>query len=148
MLSRTIRSFSFSQFPLSSDLSIFRTDAGTSFTKLSEDSPLPKSSSGDDLPADLSYTAVTTMLRGELGFSGIAITDAQVMNTISGVYNSGAAAKMSVKAGIDMILSPEDLDAAANAVIGAVNSGEISEERINESVRRILTLKQRMGLLN
>ena len=147
MLSRTIRSFSFSQFPLSSDLSIFRTDAGTSFTKLSEDSPLPRSSFGDDLPADLSYTAVTTMLRGELGFGGIAITDAQVMNTISNVYSSGTAAKMSVKAGIDMILSPEDLDATANAVIDAVNSGEISEERINESVRRILTVKQRMGLL-
>lgn len=106
------------------------------------------SSFGDNLPADLSYTAVTTMLRGELGFNGIAITDAQVMNTISGVYNSGTAAKMSVKAGIDMILSPEDLDMAANAIIDAVNSGEISEERINESVRRILTVKQRMGLLN
>lgn len=88
------------------------------------------------------------MLRGELGFNGIAITDAQVMNTISGVYNSGTAAKMSVKAGIDMILSPENLDMAANAVIDAVNSGEISEERINESVRRIFTLKQQMGLLD
>ena len=105
------------------------------------------SSFGDDLPADLSYTAVTEMLRGELGFDGIAITDAQVMNTISNVYYSSTAAKLSVKAGIDMILSPEDLDMAANALIDAVNSGEISEERINESVRRILTVKQRMGLL-
>lgn len=102
---------------------------------------------GDDLPADLSYTAVTTMLRGELGFNGIAITDAQVMNTISNVYYSSTAAKMSVKAGIDMILSPEDLDMAANAVIEAVKTGEISEERINESVTRILTVKQKMGLL-
>lgn len=103
---------------------------------------------GDDLPADLSYTAVTTMLRGELGFNGIAITDAQVMNTISNVYYSSTAAKMSVKAGIDMILSPEDLDMAANAIIEAVKTGEISEERINESVTRILTVKQKMGLLS
>ena len=105
------------------------------------------SSFGDDLPADLSYTAVTTMLRGELGFNGIAITDAQVMNTISNVYYSSTAAKLSVKAGIDMILAPKDMEMAANAIIDAVNSGEISEERINESVRRILTVKQRMGLL-
>lgn len=106
------------------------------------------SSFGDDLPADLSPTAVTTMLRGELGFNGIAITDAQNMNTISNVYYSSTAAKLSIKAGIDMILAPKDLDMAANAIIDAVNSGEISEERINESVRRILTVKQRMGLLN
>lgn len=105
------------------------------------------SSFGDDLPADLSYTAVTKMLRGELGFKGIAITDAQNMGTITNVYYSSTAAKMSVKAGIDMILAPKDLDMAANAVINAVNSGEISEERINESVRRILTIKQQMGLL-
>lgn len=102
---------------------------------------------GDDLPADLSYKAVTEMLRGELGFDGIAITDAQRMNTIAGVYGSGQAAVMSVKAGIDMILSPDDLDEAVNAVYNAVISGEISEARINQSVTRILTLKQKMGLL-
>ncbi len=103
---------------------------------------------GDGLPADLSYTAVTELLRGELGFNGIAITDAQNMNTISNVYYPGTAAVLSVKAGIDMILSPADLDSAANAVISAVNSGEISEERINESVTRILTVKQHMGLFD
>lgn len=103
---------------------------------------------GDGLPADLSYTAVTELLRGELGFNGIAITDAQNMNTISNVYYPGTAAVMSVNAGIDMILSPTDLDSAANAVIAAVNSGKISEERINESVTRILAVKQRMGLLD
>lgn len=102
---------------------------------------------GDGLPADLSYKAVTGLLRGELGFAGIAITDAQRMNTISGVYGSGTAAVMAIKAGIDMILSPDDLDAAFDGVYNAVLSGEISEERINESVTRILTLKQKMGLL-
>lgn len=102
---------------------------------------------GDNLPADVSYKAVTEMLRGELGFNGIAITDAQNMNTISKVYDSGTAAVMSVKAGIDMILAPKDLDTAVNGVYNAVLSGEISEERLNESVTRILTLKQKMNLL-
>lgn len=102
---------------------------------------------GDGLPADLSYRAVTEILRGELGFDGIAVTDAQVMNTISKVYSSSEAAVLSVKAGIDMILSPENLDEAVNGVYNAVLSGEISEGRIDESVTRILTLKQEMGLL-
>lgn len=102
---------------------------------------------GDELPADLSYTAVTEMLRGELGFDGIAVTDSQVMNTISNLYYSRTAAVMSVKAGIDMILTPENLDDAVNGVYNAVLSGEISEARINESVTRILKVKQKMGLL-
>lgn len=102
---------------------------------------------GDHLPADLSYTAVTTMLRGELGFTGIAITDAQRMNTISTVYDSGTAAVLSIKAGIDMILCPADFNAAYKGVLNAVKSGEISEQRINESVTRILTVKYKMGIL-
>ncbi len=102
---------------------------------------------GDGLPADLSYKAVTEMLRGELGFDGIAITDAQEMNTISNVYYSRTAAVMSINAGIDMILAPDDLDDAVNGVYDAVLSGVISEERLNESVTRILTLKQKMGLI-
>ncbi|MDE7138299.1 MAG: hypothetical protein K2O29_07580, partial [Ruminococcus sp.] len=103
---------------------------------------------GDNLPADLSYTAVTEYLRNELGFDGIAITDAQQMNTISTVYSSGDAAVMSVKAGIDIILMPEDLQSAVNAVCNAVNSGEISESRIDESVIRILNQKYELGLFS
>ncbi|MBR6985138.1 MAG: glycoside hydrolase family 3 [Ruminococcus sp.] len=101
---------------------------------------------GDDLPADLSYTAVTEMLRGELGFDGIAVTDSQMMNTIANVYGSGTAAVMSVKAGMDVILMPADIEEAANAICNAVRSGEISEERINESVYRILRQKYELGL--
>ena len=100
----------------------------------------------DNLPADLSYTAVTEYLRGELGFDGIAITDAQQMNTISNVYSSGESAVMSVKAGIDIILMPKDLNEAVNAVCNAVESGEISEDRIDESVTRILNQKYELGL--
>ncbi len=103
---------------------------------------------GDNLPADLSHTVVTGYLRNELGFNGIAITDAQQMNTISTVYSSGDAAVMSVKAGIDIILMPDDLQSAVNAVCNAVNSGEISESRIDESVMRILNQKYELGLFN
>lgn len=103
---------------------------------------------GDNLPADLSYTAVTAYLRNELGFDGIAITDAQQMNTISTVYSSGDAAVMSVKAGIDIILMPEDLQESVNAVCNAVNNGEISESRIDESVTRILNQKYELGLFD
>ena len=102
---------------------------------------------GDNLPCDLSYKAVTEVLRGELGFTGIAITDSQRMNTIANVYNSGEAAKLSIKAGIDIILMPVDYRQAVNEVCAAVRSGEISEERINESVMRILRKKYALGLL-
>lgn len=102
---------------------------------------------GDNLPCDLSYTAVTEMLRNELGFEGIAVTDAQQMNTISKVYSSGEAAVLSVKAGMDIILMPADLPSAVEAICSAVSRGEISEERIDESVMRILNKKYEMGLL-
>ncbi|MCM1315017.1 MAG: glycoside hydrolase family 3 protein [Prevotella sp.] len=101
---------------------------------------------GDDLPADLSYTAVTEYLREELGFDGIAITDAQQMNTISTVYSSGDAAVMSIQAGIDIILMPENLQEAVDSVCDAVENGSISEERIDESVSRILNKKYELGL--
>jgi beta-N-acetylhexosaminidase len=87
------------------------------------------------------------MLRGELGFDGIAITDAQQMNTISKVYTSGEAAKLSIKAGMDIILMPVDYRAAVDEVCRAVESGEIPESRIDESVMRILKRKDRLGLL-
>lgn len=102
---------------------------------------------GDDLPGDLSYQTVTELLKGELGFQGIAITDSQAMNTISGVYGAGEAAVMSVQAGIDIVLMPEDLTQAFEAVRSAVESGEISEERIDQSVCLILEKKEKLGLL-
>lgn len=102
---------------------------------------------GDDLPADLSYTVVTTLLREELGFNGIIVTDAQQMNTIAGVYGSGDAAVRSVEAGVDIILMPADLSSAVDAVCSAVEEGRITEERIDESVVRILNQKAELGLL-
>lgn len=119
-------------------------DNGTDFVMVGH---MSVTSFGDQLPCDLSYKAVTEMLRGELGFKGIAITDAQQMFTISQVYTSGEAAKLSVKAGIDIILMPVDYRAAVDEVCKAVESGEIPESRIDESVMRILERKEKLGLL-
>lgn len=101
---------------------------------------------GDDLPSDLSYTAVTTLLREELGFEGLIVTDSHQMNTISAVYSSGTAAVMAVDAGVDIILMPQDLRAAVSGIEQAVQDGTISQERIDESVKRILDKKYEMGL--
>jgi len=72
----------------------------------------------------------------------------QNMGAITDNYTAGEAAVMAVEAGIDMILMPDDLTSAVSAVIAAVENGTISEERINESVGRILTQKEKMDLLS
>ena len=102
----------------------------------------------DELPATLSYKITTEMLRNEMHFDGIAITDSMAMSSIADNYGVGESAVMSIKAGIDMLLDPTDIDTAIDAVVQAVESGDITEDRIDESVRRILTLKEKQGLLS
>lgn len=102
----------------------------------------------DELPATLSYKITTEMLRNEMHFEGIAITDSLAMSSIADNYGVGESAVMSIKAGIDMLLDPTDIDTAIDAVVQAVESGDITEDRIDESVRRILTLKEKQGLLS
>ncbi|MBQ6943879.1 MAG: glycoside hydrolase family 3 protein [Ruminococcus sp.] len=103
---------------------------------------------GDKLPADLSSVVVTDWLREKLGFEGIVITDSQSMGAITNNYTSGEAAIKSIEAGVDIILMPNDLRAAVDDVEAAVKSGKLSEERIDESVIRILEKKNEMGLLD
>ena len=103
---------------------------------------------GEDLPSDLSKTVITDWLRGEIGFDGIVITDSQQMNTIAYVYTPGEAAVTSIKAGADIILMPADYRAAVEDVIQAVKDGDISQERIDESVMRILEKKYELGLID
>lgn len=98
-------------------------------------------------PATLSYTMVTEILRGELGFDGIVITDGMNMSAITAYYNSGEAAVQAVQAGVDLILMPNSLEGAVAGLQAAVESGELSEERIDESVLRILLCKLRQGIL-
>lgn len=94
-----------------------------------------------DLPASLSSEFITDLLREEMGFEGIIITDAMNMGAITEHYDSAQAAVMAFEAGADMILMPEDFQAAYEGILQAVSSGTISEERLDESVTRILEIK-------
>ena len=94
-----------------------------------------------DAPASLSKTLITEKLRGELGYTGVILTDALNMGAIEKNYGSGEASVRAFEAGNDMLLMPKDFYAAYDAVLHAVKAGRISGERLNESVLRILTLK-------
>lgn len=96
---------------------------------------------GDNTPASMSSAVVTDILRNELGFDGVIITDAMNMSAISEYYEADHAAILALKAGCDMILMPDDFELAYNGVLQAVQDGVISEERINDSLRRIYRIK-------
>ena len=95
----------------------------------------------DNEIASLSKIVITDTLKGELGYDGIVITDALDMDAITSNYKSGEAAVKAVSAGVDMLLMPASLDDAVKGLEDAVKDGKISEDRINESVLKILTLK-------
>lgn len=97
----------------------------------------------DDQPALFSYKLVTGLLREEMGFTGVVMTDSLQMQAMTDHYGSGEIAVGAVKAGVDVLLCPGSLEDGVNALTDAVESGEISEERIDESVLRILRLKER-----
>ena len=102
----------------------------------------------DETPASLSYEIVTEILREKLQFNGIIITDALNMGAIAQNYSSGEATVMAVEAGVDMLLMPADFKTAYETLINSVQEGRISEERINESVLRILQTKRKMKKMN
>lgn len=95
----------------------------------------------DGLPSSLSKTIMTDVLRDELGFEGVIITDALNMTAITDYYTPEEAAVKAIEAGADMLLMPEDFNKAYDALLAAVQDGTISEERINESLRRIYRIK-------
>lgn len=107
---------------------------------------LPKIT-GDNTPATLSPVLVTDLLRTELGFTGLIITDAMNMGAITEHHSSGDAAVLAILAGCDLILMPEDLSQAAQALQNAVETGIITTARIDDSVRRILAMKLSYGIL-
>lgn len=96
---------------------------------------------GSNEPCTFSEAVVTDILRNEMGFEGVIITDAMNMKAVSDYYDSADAAIQALRAGCDMILMPEDFEMAYNGVLQAVNDGIISEERINDSLRRIYRIK-------
>ncbi|MBE5996187.1 MAG: glycoside hydrolase family 3 protein [Lachnospiraceae bacterium] len=99
---------------------------------------------GNDLPATLSENIITGILREKLGYDGVVITDALNMGAIANTYSSADAAKKAILAGCDMLLMPYSFSSAYEGVLAAAESGEITEERIDESVMRILKCKIRM----
>ena len=98
----------------------------------------------NDLPATLSHEMITGVLREKMGFEGIVITDAMNMGAVTQNYSSAEAAVKALQAGCDIILMPVDFHAALQGVLDAVRQGELTEERIDESVRRILKVKLSM----
>ena len=96
---------------------------------------------GDNEPCIFSKTLVTDILRDRMGFEGVVITDALNMSAISEYYGADEAAIMALLAGCDMLLMPEDYEKAYSGVLQAVSDGNISEERINDSLRRIYRIK-------
>ena len=97
-------------------------------------------------PATLSHNILTDLLRKELGFQGLVVTDAMDMGGITVRYAPGEAAVRAVVAGADAVLMPPVPDAAFEALQAAVKSGRISKERLDASVRRILQAKARLDL--
>lgn len=102
------------------------------------------------MPAELSYPIVTGILRNEIGYDGVVVTDALYMGGISEHFSMPEAGVLSIMAGNDMLEGPWDasqMAAMVSALRSAVHAGRISKARIDASVRRILLLKQRFGML-
>ncbi len=98
------------------------------------------------LPATLSPPIITYLLRKQMGFRGLIVTDSMGMGGITSGFTPQDAAIRAVRAGVDMVLLPPDPPGVIEALVKAVSSGEIPESQIDESVRRILALKARLGL--
>lgn len=102
--------------------------------------------SGD--PATLSHPVLTGILRGELGYDGVVVTDSLGMDGVRSKYGDDRVPVLALKAGVDQLLNPPSLDVAWNAVLNAVRAGELTEARLDESILRVLRLKAKLGLLD
>lgn len=97
-------------------------------------------------PATLSRPILTGILREELGYDGVVVTDSLGMEGVRTKYGDDRVPVLALLAGVDQLLNPPNLSVAWNAVLAAVRGGEISEARVDESILRILRLKDRLGL--
>lgn len=119
-------------------------NAGTNMVMISH---LTAASIDETGPASLSKTIITGILREKLGFEGIVITDALMMKAISDLYPPEEAAVKALEAGADMLLMPVSLPDAVKGIKTALDSGRLTQERIDQSVRRILFAKCKYGLI-
>ncbi|MFC7392872.1 beta-N-acetylhexosaminidase [Scopulibacillus cellulosilyticus] len=99
------------------------------------------------LPATLSHKILTGLIREQMGFKGVIFTDAMNMQAITDNFGSVDAAIRAVNAGADILTMPVDLDSVYNGLNNAVKNGDIKEQRIKDSVKRILTLKINKGII-
>lgn len=109
---------------------------------------VPSLDSAKNLPATFSKNIVNDLLINEMKFDGLVVTDAMNMGSITAKYTQEEAARLAVLAGNDILLYPENEEKTLNGLIDAVNRGEIKEERINFSVRKILSAKKYLGLFD
>ncbi|MCU0343468.1 MAG: hypothetical protein MUF28_06560 [Ignavibacterium sp.] len=107
---------------------------------------LPAFEPNKDLPASLSYNIVTKLLKEQMGFKGLIITDALDMKAVTKYYSTSEACVRAFKAGNDILLMPANFRDGINAIHDAVKKNEITEFRLNESVRKILSAKRWLNL--
>ena len=120
-------------------------DAGVDFV-MTEHIAVPSVTDGSDLPASVEKKLVTGWLKGKLGFTGIVTSDDLWYDNVIGRFGPEEVAVKAFEAGHDVILKPKDPVKAIAALAAAVRSGRIPESRVDEAVRKILTLKARLGL--
>src|SRR5690242_3335629 len=108
---------------------------------------LPAVAGDSTTPATLSPKIITGLLRDSLGFGGVTITDAMTMEGVGKGYTTEQSSVLAVQAGADILLKPSDPTRAINAVVAAVERGEITRTRIDSAVRHILELKVRSGVV-
>lgn len=101
-----------------------------------------------DRPATLSPQVIDGYLRANLGFDGVVMTDSMGMAGITSGYGVAQSSVMAIQAGVDMLSLPPDLDTAVNAVRSAVQTGDVSQARLDQAVTRILRLKRQYGLFD
>ena len=107
---------------------------------------IPSVTGSVSMPSTLSPAVLSDLLRGEMGFEGLIVTDAMNMAAITRRFGARDAVVRALEAGADIILMPENPRAARESLVAAVRSGRVSEARLDRSVARILELKERMGL--
>ncbi|HSE28591.1 MAG TPA: glycoside hydrolase family 3 N-terminal domain-containing protein [Gemmatimonadales bacterium] len=107
---------------------------------------MPALTGGDARAATVSPGVLGGILRDSLGFEGLAVTDALDMGALVSAYGPGEAAVLALEAGADLLLQPADPAAAVAAVVQSVESGRVSEARLDRSVRKLLGIKERLGL--
>lgn len=97
--------------------------------------------------AAVDWNIVTGYLRNRLGFNGLIVTDSMKMRGVTDYYETGAASVMAINAGCDIVLMPQNFVKSYNAVLEAVRNGTISQQRLNQSLTRILEAKKQYGII-